>query len=80
MNVFRVPLNLIVVVALLKVNSIPYYVSFYVCGALVGLSYVAICYLTDTTESYATVEMTDKEDAWIQAIKKQIDNLIKIIK
>jgi len=45
MNLFRVPLNLIVVLTLMKVNSVPFYVSFYVCGALIAASYYFACKL-----------------------------------
>lgn len=42
MNLFRIPLNLIVVVTLLKVESVPYYLSFYICGVLISGSFYAI--------------------------------------
>lgn len=40
MNLFRIPLNLLVVISLRNVDSIPLKYSFYMCGASIAVSYL----------------------------------------
>ena len=56
MNLFRIPLNILVVVALRNADSIPLKYSFYMSGAS-----IAIAYLLSMSLEGARAEVTEKQ-------------------
>lgn len=59
MNLFRVPLNLIVVLTLMKVDTMPYFISFYVCAVLISGSYFFAHKLGQRAEEDAVIFMNE---------------------